>query len=85
MDGKTSLDAANQKLQRLGIQLTPLRRAVLEAMHGQPGRPSVDALCRLLAPRFHHINPTAVRNAVRVFDKMGLLPAPNGDESSRAG
>jgi len=79
-----TLEAANKKLQRLGLRLTPLRRAVLEAMHAQPGRPSVEALCRLLAPRFHHVNPTAVRNAVRVFDKMGLSPESNGD-SSRAG
>ncbi|WP_309122470.1 hypothetical protein [Paenibacillus sp.] len=85
MESASTLAAARERLERLHIRLTPLRRAVLETMHGEAARPSVDALCRLLRPRFPRVNATAVRNAVLVFDKLGLLPPSDGGGSSRAG
>lgn len=75
MNSSQSLQSANEKLEKLHIRLTPLRSAVLERLHAAPKRPSVEELCRELAPRFPRLNATAVRNAVLVFDKMGLLPA----------
>ncbi|MCI3926864.1 hypothetical protein MO973_42505 [Paenibacillus sp. TRM 82003] len=75
MNTRQSLQTANEKLEKLHIRLTPLRYAILERLHAAPERPSVEELCRQLAPRFPKLNATAVRNAVLVFEKMGLLPA----------
>jgi Fur family peroxide stress response transcriptional regulator len=85
MERLSTLASANAKLERLHIRLTPLRHAVLEAVYALPARPSVDALVRHLRPRFPRANATTVRNCVHVFEKMGLLPEPNGDGSSQAG
>jgi Fe2+ or Zn2+ uptake regulation protein len=74
MNTQPTLASAYDKLDRLGIRLTPQRYAVLEALHQEPHRLSIEALCRRLAPRFPRLNATAVRNCVLVFDKMGLLP-----------
>lgn len=80
MNAPQSLQAAYEKLEKLHIRLTPLRCAVLERLHAEPERPSVEELCKQLAPRFPRLNATAVRNSVLVFDKMGLLPT--GDRQS---
>jgi Fur family peroxide stress response transcriptional regulator len=74
MNTQPTLESANAKLNRLHIRLTPQRHAVLEALHQEPHRPSIEALCRRLAPRFPRLNAATVRNTVQVFDKMGLLP-----------
>ncbi len=85
IEPKPTLASAAARLDQLHIRLTPLRFAVLETMYALPSRPSVDALVRHLRPRFPRVSATTVRNAVHVFDKMGLLPAPSAGGSSQAG
>jgi Fe2+ or Zn2+ uptake regulation protein len=87
MKTQPTLASANAKLEHLHIRLTPRRYAILEALHQEPQRLSVEALCRRLTPRFPRLNATAVRNSVLVFDKMGLLPDLSTDpgDTTQAG
>jgi len=82
MGAQRDLQTAKAKLERLRIRLTPLRSAVLEAIYQEPGRPAVDKLYRRLAPRFPKLQPTSVRSAIHVFDKLGVLPVEAGDAES---
>lgn len=75
-----TLEQAYEKLDRLHIKLSPQRSAILEILHQHRERPSIEAVCRLLAPRFSRMNATSVRNSVLVFEKMGLIPGPDTGE-----
>lgn len=83
MENQSSLEAARAKLEQMHIRLTPQRLAVLELLYQEEhSRPSVETLCRLLAPRYPRLNAATVRNTVHVFEKMGLVPEPSADRSA---
>lgn len=77
-----SIEQALLRLKSMNVRLSPARLAILEALWGRNGsgrsRPSVAEITTVLAPRFPHMTATTVRNAVIVYDRLGLSPSGGG-------